>query len=162
MELNNFNTRDLILAGLKSEEDSKRVYNMLANEVRSPILRNRLRFLAGEEEGHEKVLEHLYKAHFPGEDIKIPDETEVPVPDMEIFSINERNTVTKVMKKAMEAELAAREFYQGLAERFLDEREYHKIAHYLADMEMSHYRILESEAKYFKDMDVLLEPLGGD
>jgi rubrerythrin len=50
-----------------------------------------------------------------------------------------------VLKQAMVAEQAASEFYKHLAGRFEDGSKIHNTLTYFADMEIGHYKILETE-----------------
>ena len=99
MDLERFSVEELILAGIKSEIDSKKIYYMLANEIINPFLRDRLRFLGKEEESHKNYLENLYERRFPGKEIEVPKTTEVPIPDLGHFSVSETLPVSELLKR---------------------------------------------------------------
>ena len=49
MDLTRYNLKDVILTAMKSEVDSRAVYEKLADRVENFMLKDRLKFLAGEE-----------------------------------------------------------------------------------------------------------------
>jgi rubrerythrin len=143
MDLRNYTIEELLLSALKSEVDSRNVYSTLADHVNNFFLKDRLRFLAEEEEKHRNFFEHLFKEKVPGKDIILPDKTPVPLPDLKI--VDERIPISEVFEKAMEAEKAANEFYIGLAERFKEDNEIKRTLLYIANMERGHYNLFEIE-----------------
>ena len=143
MDLSKYSVEDLLLSALKSEVDSKEVYLKLAESVKNFFLKDRLKFLAGEEEKHRIFLESLFKKSLPGKDIKLPEKTPVPLPEIKIA--DETLPISEILLNAMDAEKAAQDFYSSLSERFKEETEVKKILQYFASMEMGHYKILEVE-----------------
>lgn len=143
MDLSIYGLEDLLLAAMKSEIDSGSVYSKLASRVKNAFLKDRLEFLAEEEEKHKKYIEYLYKKHFPDKDIVLPEQTQVPLPQLKIP--DESIPLSEVFESAMEAEMAAHDFYSHLAERFEADSEVKKQLAYLAMMEMTHYKLLELE-----------------
>lgn len=141
---------ELILAAIKSEQESKEVYEALASKVTNAFLKGRLEFLAKEEVKHKAWLEGLFKREFPGKAIKMPKETPVPLP---LVIIEEGSVhVSEIMEKAMGAEKAAHDFYMSMAGLFEDPRIKGKLE-YLAKMELGHYRILEHEIESMKEFE---------
>jgi rubrerythrin len=154
MDLSIFDLDDLLLAAIKSEVESRTVYEKLADIVENAYLKDRLTFLAGEEKRHRLFIEGIFEKEFPGEEIVLPEKTPVPLPVMKMPG--ENTLMSEVVESAMEAEKASNEFYKGLVESF-DDQEIKKTLLYFAAMEMNHYRILEAEQenmKRFENFDV--------
>ena len=61
--------------------------------------------------------------------------------------------VSDVFASAMEAELAAHQFYNSFAERFESDSDMKKTLLYFASMEVGHYKILEAEKENFEKYD---------
>ncbi len=154
MDLDQYSTEDLILTALKAEVGAKEVYSALADGVKNAYLKGRLQFLAGEEEMHRAFLDRLYRSEFPGREPVLPDTTPVPLPDIAIPS--EQVPITSILTQAMNAEMAASEFYAAMAERWDKGSEAYDMLMYFSRMEKGHYRLLETEseaAAEFEDFD---------
>mgnify|MGYP000639710492 CR=1 FL=1 len=152
MELENFELKILLLAAIKSEIESKEVYETLASRVKNALFKDRLLFLANEEEKHHAFLESLYRQKFAGEEIKLPEKSPVPLP---VVDTSEDRLLSEIIEDAMKAELAAKEFYEGMKKMFSDERTKNMLQLF-ADMERAHYEILLQELenlKRFEDYD---------
>ena len=119
MNIRKYALKILLLAAIKSEVDSRELYKRLANRVKNALLKDRLLFLAGEEEKHQAYLETLYRERFPGEKINIPDKTPVPMP---VVDASKHRLLSEIIEDAMKAELAAKDFYDSLKERFDDDK----------------------------------------
>lgn len=152
MNLAAYNLKDLLLAAIKSEVESRIVYETVADKVRNAFLKERLQFLAGEEKKHKVFIEELFRERFPVNEIVLPKETPVPLPSVKIP--DENTPLSIVFESAMRAERVSSEFYAGLTAFF--DSEVNKTLFYFAAMEMDHYRILEAELemmKRFEDFD---------
>ncbi len=99
-------------------------------------------FLAKEEEKHRVYFEEFFKKKFPDALLEIPNNSPVPLPEIKI---SEPIVLSEVLQQAMNAEMAARDFYIAFSERFVDEKEIYNMLNYIADMEMGHFRLLEIE-----------------
>jgi len=143
MDLRTFNEEEIFLSAIKSEVEAKAIYSKLADGVKNAFLKDKLRFLAGEEDKHREYLENAYWNRFAGKDIELPEKSFVPLPKVQIP--NESVSVSEIIKSAMKAEQAAQEFYEAFAERFDDDPEIKKTLEYFATMELGHYKILEIE-----------------
>lgn len=135
--------KELLLIALRAEMDSKAFYEGLAGRVRNFLLKDRLNFLAGEEEKHRIYFYNLLKEKFPGEEIVPPPFTPVPLPRLELPG--EEVPLSEVLWQAMQAEKAAEDFYTQLAEQFAPESGERKMLIYIAAMERGHYRLLDQE-----------------
>jgi rubrerythrin len=141
----------LLLAAAKSEVESRDVYERTAARVANFFLKDKLRFLASEEEKHQAFVEAAYRHMFPGRELVLPATTPVPLPPMAAW--DEDVPLGRVIEAAMAAELAARDFYTALAPRLGDDRAA-EMARYVAAMEQGHYDLLAPElerAERFED-----------
>jgi rubrerythrin len=143
MNIDDYGLEDLILSALKSEIDAKEVYSKTAESVENFILKDRLKFLAKEEEKHRIFFDNLYKKKFPEKDLKVPQSSPVPLPDME--AVSEKIPISEMLQMAMDAETAAHDFYINLAEKFTGDEPVLKTIKYIAKMELGHLRLLEIE-----------------
>ena len=152
MNLEEYNLKTLLLAAIKSEIDSGELYRTLANRVKNSLLKDRLNFLAGEEDKHRAYLEALYRQKFPDEEIEVPEKTPVPLPEVDP---SESRLLSEIIEDAMNAELAAKDFYESMKDLLQDE-ENRRMLQILANMEQGHYDILAKELdnlKNFEDYD---------
>ena len=142
LDLKEYEMEDLLLTAMKAEVDAREVYRKLADRVHNAMLKDRLDFLAGEEEKHRGYFEAQFRKDFPAKKICVPEKGVVPLPEVELEG--EDAPLSKVLEHAMEAELAAYDFYRGIAGLYADEATRNMIF-YVASMEMGHYRLLEIE-----------------
>ncbi|MBN2346031.1 MAG: ferritin family protein [Candidatus Aminicenantes bacterium] len=143
MNLSQYKLDDLLLAAIKSEIESRDVYARVAGRVKNAFLKERLEFLAAEEEKHRDALAKLFSQRFPGRDAVVPEKPVVPLP--EIRFRDERVPLSDVLAQAMKAEQAAHDFYLQLADRFADDAEKRNLLLYFSMMEMGHYKLLDLE-----------------
>jgi rubrerythrin len=132
------------------------VYTRIAEQVKNGLLKDKLKFLAKEEEKHRTFIEQVYKAKFPKKKITIPKTTPVPLPQLVVPE--EDTPLGAVLKNAMHAEQVAYEFYQALSAQFTkNDTMIRNTLSYFADMELQHYKILEIEKESmdrFEEADV--------
>jgi rubrerythrin len=155
VDLKKYTLEDLLLAAMKSEMESNTVYIKIAEQVKNGLLKDKLKFLAKEEEKHRKFVEQVYKAKFPRKKFTIPKTTPVPLPKLIIP--NEDTQLGVVLNSAMQAEQAAHDFYQSLSKQFTKDKRICNTLSYFADMELQHYKILEIEKESmdrFEEADV--------
>ncbi|MBN1860230.1 MAG: ferritin family protein [Candidatus Thermoplasmatota archaeon] len=155
MDLRKYSLEDLLLAAMKSEIESYDVYMTMARNVKNGLLKDKLMFLATEEQKHKAFIEQVYKARFPTKNLVIPTSTPVPLPALVIP--DEDTPLGTVLKNAMAAEHAAYEFYQSLSKQFKQDDKIRHTLSYFADMELQHYKILEIEKESmdrFEEADV--------
>jgi len=142
MNLDSFDLEELLLTAIKSEVESNKLYSKMAKKTKNGLLEDKFKFLADEEEKHRAFIEEIYMNHFPDNTIKLPSKTPVPLPEVEY---NEETPLSKLLKQAMDAEVAASKFYKTLAERFEEGSKIQNTLSYFADMEIGHFKILETE-----------------
>jgi rubrerythrin len=155
VDLKKYTLEDLLLAAMKSEIESNTVYTKIAEQVKNGLLKDKLKFLATEEEKHRKFIEQVYKAKFPKKKLTIPKTTPVPFPKLIIP--DEDTQLGAVINSAMQAEQAAHDFYQSLSKQFTKDKMIYNTLAYFADMELQHYKILEIEKESmdrFEEADV--------
>ena len=142
MNLDSFDLEELLLTAIKSEVESNKLYSKMAKKTKNGLLEDKFKFLAVEEEKHRAFIEEIYMNHFPDAEIRLPAKTPVPLPEVEY---NEETPLSKLLKQAMDAEVAASKFYKSLAERFEEGSKIQNTLSYFADMEIGHFKILETE-----------------
>jgi rubrerythrin len=154
MDLSKYSVEDILLSALKSEIEAKALYLKIAEQVKNAILKDRLQFIAAEEERHKVFIEGLYKKEFPNKEIVLPDKTPVPLPEVKMEDEDVR--LTEVFEGVMEAEKSAADFYTSLADLMEKDAEVKNTLLYFASMELGHYRLfqLEREAlEKYEDYD---------
>lgn len=134
----------LLLTAIKAEVESHGVYTLLAGRVKNAMLKERLNFLAGEEARHRRIIEGIFTEKFPGQQLELPEKSPVPLP--KVIISDELMPLYEIFQMAMDAEKAAYDFYQGLAERFEENDLVHVIL-YVAKMELGHYELLKVESE---------------
>jgi len=155
MDLSKFDEHALLLAALRSEIDSKEVYQHIADRVKNALLKDKLNFLASEEEKHRKIIEGVYRETFVDKELQIPEKSPVPLPEVSITG--EMMAISEVFSMAMNAEMAAYDFYNELAKLYENNPRLKRTIEYVATMEMGHYKLVEIEKnnmEQFEDFDV--------
>ncbi len=147
MDLGSYSKKEMMMAAIKSEIESRDVYLQLAGKVENGYLSDKLRFIAEEELKHRDYLESIYKMEFQEDVPELPENSPVPLPEVKV----DRPYVqaSDIMAQAMVAEKAASEFYISLSERF-DEDDIKNTLQYLSKMEIGHYKLLEIEKEYLE------------
>lgn len=143
MDLNDYTKRELFQAAIKSEKESNKVYASLATMVRNVFLREKLTYLAKEEEKHAAVLMYEFIAHFPDMELVIPEKSPVPLP--EIMIPDESVPLSEIIDSAIKAEIAARDFYLSMRGIFEEDDSIRKTLNFLASMEDAHRALLTIE-----------------
>ena len=157
MDLSKFSENTLLVAAIKSEIDSKEIYQHTANRVNNALLKDKLTFLASEEVKHRNIIEGIYKDKFPDEALQIPDKSPVPMPELRIT--DEMMPISEVFSMAMNAEKASYDFYNELAKMYESNPTLKKTIEYVATMEMGHYKLIEIEKdniNKFENFDIYL------
>ena len=115
MDLNSYDLEELLLAAIKSEEDSNKLYTKMAKKTKNGLLEDKLIFLANEENKHRRFIEEIYANHYPENKLILPKESPVPLPRIEF---NEKTPLSQLISQAMKAEESASQFYKSLSTRF--------------------------------------------
>lgn len=133
--------QDLFGIAIKAEIEAQEIYTKISTYTRNFVLKEKMRFLASEEEKHERILRGLFKQKFAGAEPVIPQQTVAPVPG---WRPDEGGKVSDALKSAMQTELDAKSFYEAMAGR-IEEPKMQSVLKYLAAMEQTHYYMLETE-----------------
>lgn len=155
MKQEQYSLKEWILSAIKSEIDSYAVYTTLEQKVKNGLMKDKFHFLATEEKKHQIYLETVFKKTCPKDKLIVPKKTPVPLPYINITN-EEDVPVSFLVSQAMIAEQAAQEFYKALATQFEDRTISHMLE-YFADMELGHYRILQTEKESmerFEEADI--------
>ena len=143
MNLSGLTLEELFFTAIKAEIDSREAYSIMAGITRNAFLKDRFRFLANEEEKHRSFLTQQYELQFRNKKLELPLVSPIPLP--EIDTDRERNPLSKIILRAMDAERAAGEFYTDFAKFVDSDKDLAATLRYFARMEESHYQILKQE-----------------
>jgi rubrerythrin len=155
MDLTRYTIKDILLTALKAEIESQHLYESLSQRVSNFLLKDRLNFLRDEEKKHYEFFKNLYYQEVGKEEIRIPEKNLVPLPEMDF--LDEKTPVSKLLAEAMQAEKIASDFYREIANRYDSKPTLKNMLLYIAQMELSHYRILEIEketAEHFEGYNI--------
>jgi len=156
MNLKSYSLEDLLLTALKGEADSYNVYKKVAERVKNFFLKEKLNFLAGEEEKHRGFFESLYQRQFPDKKLVLPPQVVIPLPELKVA---DGTPISQVFEQAMSAEKFSEDFYLSLAERFAGDQKVKQMLLYIANMERGHYYLLEIERENAKIFEAYEEVL---
>lgn len=134
-------TLEVLSIAIKSEIDAVRLYTRMKEKVDAQDLKEKMDFLISQEEKHEQILKEVYEKKFPEVELALPPKSIVPKLD-ELLA--REATLKELFEAGMTAEKMAEEFYSELADRTNDMRA-KKTLLYMANMEQSHYAILQAE-----------------
>lgn len=132
---------DVYPVAIRAEIDAAEIYRGLRDIVRNEALREKLNFLAREEDRHKAILERLFKDHFPGRNLIVPASGRKP---KKAVPVDEAASVLDLFKLAMAKEKEAEDYYRG-AKTAAEDAQVRRILDYLARTERSHYFMLRSE-----------------
>ncbi|MCX7022142.1 MAG: ferritin family protein [bacterium] len=133
---------------LASETQAREIYETLHGRVGNLMLRDKLKFLAGEERKHYDMLRAVFTEKIGGTPAK-PDPSLLP--RMVVEFDFEKAELTELWKAAMGAEEVSAEHYEGLAGRVSGRAKV--MFNYLANVERSHYYLLKSEYDVLAEID---------
>lgn len=125
---------------VRAEMDAAAIYRGLIGRVKNEVLRQKLDFLAKEEDRHKVLLERLFKDKYPGRTLHVPDAARPAkgIPPVETMA------VVDLFKLAMGKEKEAEAYYQD-AKVKIEDPAAKKMLDYLSRVERSHYYMLKSE-----------------
>ncbi|MCK5024839.1 MAG: ferritin family protein [Thermoplasmata archaeon] len=154
MDLSKYTLEELFVTAIKAEIDSREAYSILAGITKNAFLKDRLRFLADEEDKHQTFLEVKFKKHLPNIELTLPEYSPVPLPGIDVS--DETVPISQILQQAMDAELAAYDFYVEFAKFVHDKHDLVLTLGYFAKMEQGHYELLKIEkasAEEFEEFD---------
>jgi rubrerythrin len=145
MAKNTIEAQNLLKQAVKSEIDGRRFYLYLAGKASNDEAKRKLTNLADDEARHEKALLGIYK--------KVYGEVLTGLPEKGISVLSkffenpegrEEMSEMQYIDLAIEAELAATNFYKAESEKATSE-EFRKIYETMAVEEFCHYELLQAE-----------------
>lgn len=136
-------TLEVLSIAIKSEIDAVKLYTRMKEKVNSDDLKEKMNFLISQEEKHQQILTEVYEKKFPEVKLALPPASIVPMID-DVLSRDA--TLKELFDAGMTAEKMAEDFYSDLAKKTNDQRA-KAILLYMANMEQSHYAILQAEWK---------------
>jgi rubrerythrin len=142
-------TLEVLSIAIKSEIDAVALYNRMKEKVDAEDLQQKLDFLIAQEEKHREILTEAYEKRFPEVELALPPKSIVPKID-EVLAKDA--TLKELFEAGMLAEKMAEEFYTDLAEKSND-RNAISLLMYMANMEKSHYAILQAEWNQIERMN---------
>ena len=154
MDLSKYSLEELFVTAIKAETDAHEAYSMLSGITKNAFLKDKLKFLASEEEKHKMFLETKFKKHLPNVELVLPEFSPVPLPEIDVS--DESVPMSQILQQAMDAEMAAYEFYVEFAKFVHDKQDLVLTLGYFAKMEQGHYEMLKLEkasAEEFEEFD---------
>jgi rubrerythrin len=133
---------------IKSENRAKELYLKLHDNVNNLMMRDKLKFLASEEQRHHDLLTGLFKEQIGGAPAEPDPEL---LPKMQIDIDFDEAELTDLWQAAMNAEEVSAEHYESLRERVSGRAQV--MFNYLANVERSHYYLLKSEYDVIAEID---------
>jgi len=140
--------RQSLEIALASETRAREIYETLYGRVGNMMMRDKLKFLAGEEQKHYDMLRAVFEEKIGGTPAE-PDPSLLP--RMVVEFDFEKAELTELWKAAMDAEEVSAEHYDGLAGRVSGRAKV--MFNYLANVEKSHYYLLKSEYEVLAEID---------
>jgi rubrerythrin len=139
--------KDLLGYAIRSEIDSNKAYTNLSDRVSNPLLKEKFRWLAFEEDKHKVMLMNLHSALFLNQTIQIPEKSSEEL--FKSIDVAPSTALVDILLQAMEAEKFAEDFYARLAERVANSQK--RLLQYLSKVEHSHYVMLKTEYDAVQD-----------
>lgn len=153
------NIAEILKKAIKGEEDGYYFYNLLSERASNPQAKRKLESLRDDEIRHKETLYAIYEKFVGGEIGDLPPKGINVL--AEVFKkghLEQRRTEVDFINLAIEAELAAMNYYQSERD-LIDDDEFKKIFDQLADEEHNHYELLVAEREaisgnyYWFDID---------
>ena len=136
---------EVLRIAIKGEEDGYFFYNLLAEKATNKEAKRKLQGLRDDEGRHKETLIEMYRKYVGGEVGELPAKGLTAL--AEVFrkgQLEERKTEMDFISLAIEAELAATNYYQQEKELVKDDF-FRNIFDQLADEEHLHYELLMAE-----------------
>ncbi len=137
---------------VEMEERARTFYQESASRVTDPSSKKILQLLADEEAHHAEMLSHMKKGQFDtvGESsllYEVKGLVEGAVEDGKDV-VSSDSSLREILKKAMEIELATKQFYERRGDSTVDPKE-KTLFQRLAVQELGHYLLVSSLSEYF-------------
>jgi rubrerythrin len=138
-----FTTVEILSIAIRSEIEAAELYQRMKEKTENRTLQEKFDFLIAQENKHQQILEEAYGDMFPRVDLKIPANS--PVPSIRDV-LEGDHSLKQLFDVAMEGEKRAENFYKDLAKK-VNNPNTKSLLNYMANMERSHYVLLEVEYK---------------
>ena len=155
MDLSKYSLEELFFTAIKAEIGSQEAYSTLSGITKNAFLKDKLKFLATEEEKHRLFLEKEFKKHLPNLELVLPECSPVPLPGIDVS--DETVPMSQILQQAMDAEMAAYEFYMEFAKFVSGKEDLVLTLGYFAKMEQGHYELLRIEKDSAEEFEVFDE-----
>jgi len=147
LDVSTASVKDLLGYAIRSEMDSNKAYTDLSDRVSNPLLKEKFRWLAFEENKHKEILMKLHAALYLNQTIQIPEKASEEL--FKSIDVAPSSSLVDILLQAMESEKFAEDFYARLAERM--EGSQKRLLQYLSKVEQSHYVMLKTEYDAVQD-----------
>ncbi len=137
-DFNDLTVKELLELGISYEKEIQKIYDTLMKSDLPSTQKKGSKRLKGQEKDQENSLKHIYRNMFSESEPKSSNTKKKDYKDPE-----ERDTSENV-ERAMELEKKSQKCYETIAEK-LEEGSDHKNIKYIAFMEKSHYKMLETK-----------------
>jgi rubrerythrin len=144
-ERDDLTTLEVLTVGIKAEMAAQTLYAKMKEMSAAKDMQDTMDYLIGQEKRHEAFMRKAFKDQFPEVEIKVPENTIVPMPG----ELGEDAGMKELFDVAMDAEKKASVFYSDLAAKTRDPNS-RKLLEYIASMELSHLSILQAEYHQFE------------
>ncbi len=143
-----YTVKDILNIALTAEEEAELYYRRLGETTENVFLKEKLAYLATEERRHHTLILTLM-----GKDgVNATVHGEKVVSELPSLLFDATQPLSILLERAMEGEVAARAFYERLAQD-VDGAQERAMLLYLAQMEASHYAMLEAELDAVKNLE---------
>jgi rubrerythrin len=137
----NLQAWQILAVAVRSEIDAAAFYTRLQGRIKNPLLIQKLKFLALEEEHHKVILDRLLAQRYADKPIDAPASSLMPPIGV---SLPAEPSVPALFEAALEAEKIAEAYYNDASGRVEDESG-RRILAYLGRVERSHQAMIVSE-----------------
>jgi rubrerythrin len=141
--IRSFTVLEILGIAIQSEIESAKYYKHIKRLVKSPLLKDKLNFLAVEEIKHKHILFEYYKSKFPEVRLSMPISSSVPRP---LIPKKGKVPVSVLLGAALKAEKESEKFYTMML-KYVNDAQGMLLLRYLAKVESSHYHILKNEVE---------------
>jgi rubrerythrin len=144
-EKHDLTTLEVLTIGIKAEMAAQTLYMKMKEMAGAAEMQETMDFLISQEKRHEAFMRKAFSDQFPDIEIKVPENTIVPMPG----ELSDDAGMKELFEVAMDAEKKANVFYTDLASKTRDPNS-RKLLEYIASMERSHLSILQAEYHKFE------------
>jgi rubrerythrin len=139
------NVKKLMGYAIREKMETEEIYRELSRRIDSIFMKERLKFLAREEEEQREALEKLANQIF-GETISVPEHSDLPLADIGNIENNPMmplEDIINILEKAKIADKETMDMYASMSDFFEKDSPEKKMLDYLAYLEEEHYYLLE-------------------